>query len=762
MGAFPGRGMGVALAWVLLAGVAGIAGDAAFPGAEGFGAKVKGGAGGKVIWVTNLRSRGPGSLREAIDTKGPRVVKFKVAGAIELYRDALKIGARFEEQFRKLRQAGRPLDRIENPYSFLTIDGAGAPPPGITISGHIDVGPFGLKEIILRNLRVRENGFIGRSSADCVSIYCNRVLVDHCSLQYGRDVTISVIPTFMHGADDVSIQWCLIGPGWGRHGYGVQLGGGNISLHHNLIANCSQRVPTINARGLRKWSKQTRPVDVRNNVAYNWHGNGRVPISDGADVNMVNNLYLAGPDTSARRPLIKLRMTRKAKDDKPVRLYLKGNITPRRTRNVANGRPVDEWADAGYGRREGKRYKVYFGPCDAGRRQDAPFPAPPVVTYSVGEAKDLVLSQAGAWPRDAVDAGVVRTVLRKSGHAAAKNVLPSDSTNARPVAKAGAAAGRKPLTVRFHGEGRDPDGKVAAYTWDFGDGLRGVGPDVAHTYAKPGDYTATLYVLDERGMTGTARLGVSVRRGGFACKPAPAPKPASPPPAAPSPWRPPTVRLGPPLKGPPSAKDWASAVSLKPFVDQRTWLLASDVPRDKRGIYFPADLEAKALRDRERLYVRVTWGDMPPWMPKRIKPIDTWSAPGRHAAIGCGDQKVTFYIAPRYGEQPFYTFIYGILGRRGDARRSERAWNPTPDWQVTSKLEGDRWQYTAAIPFRALGGAPKAGDAWGLKIIAEARKDVIYIWPPVGSGKRNAHLGRPSFCVPHSDDPSYYAKLRFE
>ena len=43
-------------------------GQPAFPGAEGFGGRAKGGAGGRTIWVTNLDSKGPGSLRDAIDT----------------------------------------------------------------------------------------------------------------------------------------------------------------------------------------------------------------------------------------------------------------------------------------------------------------------------------------------------------------------------------------------------------------------------------------------------------------------------------------------------------------------------------------------------------------------------------------------------------------------------------------------------------------------------------------------------------------------
>ena len=57
----------------------------AFPGAEGFGAETPGGRGGKILFVRNLNDAGPGSFREAVITKGPRIVVFRVSGLITLH-----------------------------------------------------------------------------------------------------------------------------------------------------------------------------------------------------------------------------------------------------------------------------------------------------------------------------------------------------------------------------------------------------------------------------------------------------------------------------------------------------------------------------------------------------------------------------------------------------------------------------------------------------------------------------------------------------
>ena len=74
--------------------------------------------------------------------------------------------------------------------------------------------------------------------------------------------------------------------------------------------------------------------------------------------------------------------------------------------------------------------------------------------------------------------------------------------NIPPIAEARAAprSGGAPLKVNFDGSrSHDPDGSRLSYTWNFGDGTRGRGRSIAHTYQARGRYYATLTVTDAGG-----------------------------------------------------------------------------------------------------------------------------------------------------------------------------------------------------------------------------------------------------------------------
>ncbi len=67
------------------------------------------------------------------------------------------------------------------------------------------------------------------------------------------------------------------------------------------------------------------------------------------------------------------------------------------------------------------------------------------------------------------------------------------------------------LACTFDGSGSsDPDGSIASYAWDFGDGTTGSGAKPNHTYAAAGTYTVSLVVTDNSAGTASATRSVTV------------------------------------------------------------------------------------------------------------------------------------------------------------------------------------------------------------------------------------------------------------
>ncbi len=67
------------------------------------------------------------------------------------------------------------------------------------------------------------------------------------------------------------------------------------------------------------------------------------------------------------------------------------------------------------------------------------------------------------------------------------------------------------LACSFDGSGSsDPDGAVASYSWDFGDGGSSLVENPSHTYAVGGSYLVTLTVTDNNGATGPVSQTVTV------------------------------------------------------------------------------------------------------------------------------------------------------------------------------------------------------------------------------------------------------------
>ena len=135
---------------------------------------------------------------------------------------------------------------------------------------------------------------------------------------------------------------------------------------------------------------------------------------------------------------------------------------------------------------------------------------------------------------------------------------PSTPPNQLPSAKISASPtlGKTPLTVNFDGSASsDPDGKITAYSWNFGDGTSDSGPQVRHTYSKDDIYRVMLTAIDDAGARSTDFVLITVQSSAIVVPPYVPPKqppklPVTPPPKYP-PKPPPKLPVTPPPKYPP-------------------------------------------------------------------------------------------------------------------------------------------------------------------------------------------------------------------
>jgi PKD repeat protein len=87
------------------------------------------------------------------------------------------------------------------------------------------------------------------------------------------------------------------------------------------------------------------------------------------------------------------------------------------------------------------------------------------------------------------------------------NQAPTASFTSSPT------SGDAPLLVSFDGSGSsDPDGNIATYAWNFGDGTSGTGVACGHTYNNSGNYTVSLTVTDDDGATDSSSNLIQVTR----------------------------------------------------------------------------------------------------------------------------------------------------------------------------------------------------------------------------------------------------------
>ena len=274
---------------------------------KGWAQATTGGQGGRIIRVTNLNNEGPGSLREAVEATGPRIVVFEVGGVIDLDSKALSI---------------RNGD--------LTIAGQTAPSPGITlIKGEANIR--NAANVIIQHMMFRPGsaGYAVKSgkSMDALStVGSHNIIVDHCSFSWGSDENMSAsgkrftgnsLDEWRKGTSyNVTYSNNLVYESLrtSTHEKGEHSKGGlfhdnatGILLYGNLYASNVER------NALFKGGVQAAQI---NNMIYNpglkavhynligheWEG--RAPIT--GIITLVGNVYRAGPNTRKGLPLFML------------------------------------------------------------------------------------------------------------------------------------------------------------------------------------------------------------------------------------------------------------------------------------------------------------------------------------------------------------------------------------------------------------------------------------------------------------------------
>jgi len=366
----------------------------AFPGAQGVAAQTPGGRGGKIIRVTTLDPSGPGSLLEAINADGPRIVVFEVGGVIDFAKKEIKI--------RK---------------PFLTIAGQTAPSPGITlIRTGIDVNTH---DVILQHIRVRTGGAGADKRSgwepDSFSTQAGayNIIVDHCSMTWGVDENLSASgPRFTGATPDewrkgtshnITFSNNIIAEGLansthakGEHSKGslIHDNASDILIVGNLYAHNFERNPLFKG-GVRGmvinnliYNPGRRAIHY-NLIAEEWNTQ---PYQNG-QMSLIGNVLRAGPSTAKAIAFFMLG------GSGDVEIYEHDNIAV-----DAIGQPLEKFG----------RYST--GKANVIKMKQPALPQG-VKLLSAIDVQDSVIKNAGArpWDRDSIDARIVADTIEGRG-----------------------------------------------------------------------------------------------------------------------------------------------------------------------------------------------------------------------------------------------------------------------------------------------------------------------------------------------------------
>lgn len=371
---------------------------AAFPGAEGFGAKATGGRGGRVIYVTTLAHEGPGSLREALLAQGKRYILFKVSGLIDATADIVE--------------------------GDVTIAGQTSP-GGVIVRGIIADDVYNTEgkadNIIVRHLRSRP-----RLADEPVSSWivddafrldgASRVIADHCSFANAADETVQISQS-----RDITVQHCILAETLGEHFY---LGGmllnystverpqDSISILKSMWNRLGGRMPELSCESP-FCSQQPLHIELSNNVLWDipiqvWYNPGIDPAAEPSNDSFFVRMNLVGNYGMARSSYGGALFDHRLIDYSANNLYASGNtlsIYPAYS-DYDLFYCCNDFAD------EVNRPNTNMGTATR-RTQRHDFP--PVVYASSPELLvSAVSAQAGAFPRDSMDRRLMKPVIART------------------------------------------------------------------------------------------------------------------------------------------------------------------------------------------------------------------------------------------------------------------------------------------------------------------------------------------------------------
>jgi hypothetical protein len=420
----------------------------AFPGAEGFGKYTTGGRGGRVVAVTNLLDKGPGSLRDAVNQQGARTIVFRVSGTIALESELV----------------------IE--HGDLTIAGQTAPGDGICLKNYKTV--IAADNVIIRYVRFRPGDEVGEENDALGAIGQKNIIIDHCSMSWAIDEVAS-----FYDNENFTLQWSIISESLynshhhkGPHGYGGIWGGAKASFLYNVLAHHSSRNPRFNG-GRTSNTPEAELVDFRNNVIFNWGFRCAYGGERGRQ-NVVANYFKPGPASIRRNIFLE-------PEDEAGKWYL--------AKNIVEGFPaVSENNWLGVRSSYTSRVKV-----------DREWSADVERTLDATMAYQLVLDGAGATlpKRDAVDERIVREIRTGqptfAGSSYAKDRRLKEKKAAHGIIDTQTTVGGWPLLLS-QPPPSDTDGDGMPDEWERANGLDPTNPDDGPRISPSGYSNLELYL----------------------------------------------------------------------------------------------------------------------------------------------------------------------------------------------------------------------------------------------------------------------------